>query len=81
MFVAFLTTEDNPYDPCDEFDDWYGYDVYQGYNTCSYVARIARTSDELSDAEYNQAVEAAIDEILELNLTGNYKKIIKEIKE
>lgn len=67
-----LTTTDNPFSPYTDFKSWYAYDVEKGYNTCSYVARIARTSDELSDADQQVALDDAINEILELNLLGIY---------
>ena len=37
-----LTTVDNPYDPFDNFKEWYMYDVQKGYNSSSYLARIAK---------------------------------------
>jgi hypothetical protein len=78
MRAVALTTEDNPFDPFEEFDQWNAFDQGKGYDTCSYLARIAKSSDELSEEEQLTAVEQAIDEIIELNLTGNYKKVEKE---
>lgn len=78
MEERMLTTEDNPYDPFTQFDEWYAFDTQNGYNTCSYLARIAITSDELSDTDYDQALDAAIDEIMEYNLTGNYKIVTRK---
>ncbi len=77
MRAVALTTEDNPFDPFEEFDQWNAFDQGKGYDTCSYLARIAKSSDELSEEEQLTAIEQAIDEIVELNLTGNYKKIEK----
>lgn len=37
-----LTTFDNPFDPFERFSDWFLFDVGKGYNTCSYLARIAK---------------------------------------
>ena len=45
-----LTTIDNPFNPFDQFDEWFAYDVSKGYHTCSYLARIAKTSDEIGRA-------------------------------
>lgn len=75
MAGSMLTTEDNPYNPFTQFDDWYAFDTQKKYNTCAYLARIAMTSDDLTDAENEAEIDRAIDEILSLNLTGNYKKV------
>lgn len=76
MAAVFLTTLDNPYDYFTQFDEWYAFDIEKGYNTCNYLARIALTSTEMSDRDYEKAVEDAVDEIVRLNITGNYKKIV-----
>ena len=73
-----LTTEDNPFNPFTDFDNWYAFDVSNGYNTCGYLARIAKSSDELSDLEERIEINNAIDEILSFNLTGNYIKVTKD---
>ena len=73
-----LTTEDNPFNPFTDFDNWYAFDVSNGYNTCGYLARIAKSSDELSDLEQRIEINNAIDEILSFNLTGNYIKVTKD---
>lgn len=70
-----LTTIDNPYDPFTQFDDWFAFDELKGYHSCSYLARIAKTSYELSEEEQSLAIEQAIDEIVELNVLGIYKKV------
>lgn len=73
-----LTTIDNPYDPFDDFDSWFLFDEEMGYHSTSYLGRIARTSDELSDEENNQEVERAIDEILKYDFQNIYKKVVKK---
>ena len=78
MKQVMLTTSDNPYNPFTNFDEWFAFDEQKGYHTCAYLARITKTSSNLSDADYTQEVENAIDEILKLNLTGNYVKITKQ---
>lgn len=75
MTEHMLTTEDNPYDPFTEFDEWYQWDVAAGYHTTAYLARVVRTSDELSEADQSQAIEDAIDEIVRENVLGVYKKV------
>lgn len=81
MVATFVTTMDNPYDYWTQFDEWYAYDIEKGYNTCDYVARIALTNNEMSDADYSRAVNDAVDEILRLNITGNYRKTFQNSNE
>lgn len=70
-----LTTVDNPFSPFSQWENWFDFDVSKGYNTCSLLARIARSSDELSDADEEQIVEDAINEIVSVNALGLYKKV------
>lgn len=76
MRQVMLTTIDNPYNPFTQFEDWQNFDEQKGYYTCSYLARVAKTSDEFSEADQLQAIEMAIDEIVQFNLLGIYKKIV-----
>ena len=70
-----LTTVDNPYNPYEEFSQWFIFDVLKGYNTCGYLARIARTSRQLSDEENNAEIERAIDVIIKNDFMRIYKKL------
>lgn len=70
-----LTTIDNPFNPFEDFDSWFQFDIEKGYYSCSYLARIARTSELLSDYENNLEIERAIDEIIEYNPLKIYKKV------
>ena len=81
MAAIMLTTIDNPFNPFTQWDEWKSFDEDKGYYTCAYLARIAKTSDELSDADYDLAVEEAIDEICELNTLGLYKKVSSSVEE
>jgi len=69
--VVMLTTIDNPFDPFEQFNQWYLFDMEKGYNTCAYLARI---TDKNSDSE---EVEEAIDEIIRNDFLNLYKKVIK----
>lgn len=71
--VKMLTTTDNPYDPLTEFDKWNTFDMQKGYNTCSYIDRIAINSHNLVDEDYEKAYEMAIEEIAKFNILGLYK--------
>ncbi len=72
---CMLTTIDNPFDPFEHFDSWFLFDVEKGYNSCSYLGRIANTSDQLSDEENDKEVERAIDEIIKYDFMNVYKKV------
>lgn len=73
--AVLLTTIDNPFDPLSQWNEWRRFDEDHGYYTSEYLARIAKVSDELSDADYLNAVEEAVDSICKLNVLGIYKKI------
>lgn len=73
--AVMLTTVDNPFNPLTDWDDWYNYDESKGYYTSEYLARITKTSNELSDDDQDQAITDAINEIMEMNPDGFYKKV------
>lgn len=75
-----LTTLDNPYNPFTEFDAWLSFDIAMGYNTCGYIARIAKSSHELSEVDEAKAIDDAMNEIISLNLSGNYIKVGSDYK-
>lgn len=70
-----LTTIDNPYSPFDQPDAWYNFDRQMGYYTPEYLARIAKTSMALSDAQNNAIVLDAINEIVAMNINGMYRRV------
>lgn len=72
---AMLTTIDNPFDPFTQFDDWFQFDVIKGYNSCSYLARIARISDAMTEEEKVKEINRAIDEIIQYDLQTIYRKV------
>lgn len=78
MEDCMLSTVDNPYDPFENFDEWYRFDEDNGYHTCSLLGRIAKTSDDLSDADNDSAINAAIEEIIVNDPLNRYIKVIRE---
>lgn len=70
-----LSTIDNPYNYFDDFDNWYRFDMDKGYNSCAYLDRIARTSDQLTDEENAAEIERAIDEIIKYDFMEIYIKV------
>lgn len=75
--LCALTTFDNPYNPFTQFERWFLFDTEKGYNSCGYLARIARTSDEMSESEYDSEIESAIDEIIKYDFRNIYRKVYK----
>lgn len=73
-----LTTLDNPFNPFSQYKEWYSFDTLKGYNTCTYLSIIAKTSEEQSEIDEEMAIDKAMDEIILLNPLGIYIKVTKE---
>jgi hypothetical protein len=74
-----LTTIDNPFNPFTQYDEWYSFDTASNHNTASFLARIVRTSEDMSEADQSQAIEDAIDEIVRENTSGLYRKVSQQV--
>lgn len=74
-----LTTVDNPFDPFEQFDSWFMFDVEKGYNSCGLLARIANVSDDLTEKEENLEIEKAIDQIIKYDFTDTYTKATRQM--
>lgn len=81
MKCSMLTTIDNPYDPFEDFDKWFLFDISKGYDSCGYLARVAHASDAFSEPEYFEEVERAIDEIIKLDPFNVYRKVSKDFED
>lgn len=75
MAKVMITTVDNPYSPFTQTDLWRSFDVDQGYYTREYLARIAKTAPEMTDADYDDEIERAIDDIIKYDPLKIYKKV------
>ena len=73
--VYMLTTVDNPFDPFEQFNSWFLFDVEKGYNTCAYLARLTHVYDQMSDEENDIEIDRAMDEIIKYDILGVYKKV------
>ena len=78
-YQSLLTTTDNPFDPFEQFTQWQLFDAQKGRDTCGYLMRIAKISDDMSEVEYDKEINRAIDEIIAENPLGIYKKVTKEL--
>ncbi len=79
QYRYYLTTVDNPFDPCNQFDSWYLYDELSGYGTCGLLARFAKTSDALTDEENAREINDAITRIIALDPFNIYKRVVKPL--
>ena len=79
MYECMLTTIDNPFDPFEQFTSWLLFDNEKGYNSCGYLARIAKLTDDMSQKEVDAEVERAIDEIIENDFLCIRKKVKRQI--
>ena len=80
MKEHMLTTIDNPFHPFTQFDEWLAYDIKKGHHTLSLLARVTKTSPDLSELDQSLAIEFAIDELIELNPSGILRKVTKDSK-
>lgn len=79
MQECYITTEDNPFNIFEDFDNWKQYDEDHNYFTCEYIARVRDTYPQSIDSEDEQLImNQVFDDIIELNLLGNYKKVFND---
>lgn len=81
MRESMITTVDNPFNPFEQPDEWYAWDVSHGYYSRELLARIARVSDDMSDSDIELITSQAIDDIIRLDLTNRYRKVSIEYSE
>lgn len=79
-----ITTADNPYDPFTQLDQWIMFDKLKGYHTPERLAKVAFSSEQLSDQEIYETVEAGIERLMKYGAIDKkgfiveYVKVIKE---
>lgn len=75
---AMLTTYDNPFNPFEEFEQWFKFDMIHGHDCCGRLARLCGTSvNVLSDEINEDDADKAMDEIIKDEPTI-YLKVTKE---
>ena len=72
-----LSTNDNPFDPFEDFDNWYLYDIEYGYYSCSKLDRIVKIKDDFTEIEISQETERAIDAIIKNDFTDKFIKVTR----
>lgn len=74
-----LTTFDNPYDPFEQFEEWFLFDVEKGYNTCAYMGRLSKITDDMSQKEIDEECDRVMDQIIKYDFMNIYKKVCRDM--
>ena len=79
MRQVMLSTVDNPFNPFTEFDSWDTWDRQAGYCCTAFLARVVKTSEELSEGDQMLAVEQGIDEIVKYDALEVFIKLTLDV--
>lgn len=80
QYDCMLTTIDNPFDPFEQFDDWYRFDIEKQYYSAQRWTRFAHFTDDMTEQEEREESERAMDEFIALDFLDLYKKVKKPIE-
>lgn len=72
-----ITTIDNPYDPFEQFDLWFMFDIEKGYYTYSKIARLSNVTFDMAPFEFDRETNRAIDKLIEIDFANIYKKVYR----
>lgn len=78
MSIIALTTVDNPYDPVNDFQRWFVFDVSHGYDTCGVLDSLMNLPEGATEVETAFAVENAVDRIVAADPFNFYKKFVSK---
>jgi epoxyqueuosine reductase QueG len=77
MKEYWLTTKDNPYNPFEQFPEWYRFDLEKGYHSSERLARIALVPESLSKQEQQEEILDSIQRIIKID--SNFMMVEREI--
>ena len=72
------TTIDNPFNPFDDFNSWFMFDIEKGYYTSNKLGRLTHLTDDMTELEENEEVERAVDELISIDPLDIYIKVVRE---
>ena len=61
-----VTTSDNPYSPFREWEEWYAFDVDQGYHTCALLDRVTIEGENIDTG----GIERGQADVVRYNVSG-----------
>ena len=76
-----LTTVDNPFNPFEQFEEWYLFDKEKGYDCCEKLDRFVEITDEMSEIEKDMETERAINKIISIDFLDIYTKVSKDLND
>lgn len=78
IIKSMLTTVDNPFNPFENFDDWYIFDQDKRHFCCERLAEVVGSDlKDSNEIEQIAITESAIDYIVDNDLLGNFVKVQK----
>ena len=77
MIQYMITTNDNPFSPFDDFDNWFQFDTQKDHYSFSVLMREAVLQDDMTELEYNAEISRAIEEIIKNDFTDTFMKATK----
>ena len=78
ILKSMLSTKDNPFDPFEDFNNWFNYDSDMKYDCCGILDRITGNLDKLSPVEEALVIEKAIDDFILSDPLNLYIKVQKD---
>ena len=73
-----ITTIDNPFNPFDDFENWFLFDCEKNYYTLNKLARISKVDDSMTEKEESEEIERAIERLIEIDPLDIYIKVYKK---
>lgn len=75
---SMLSTKDNPFNPFEDFKNWFDYDSDYKYNSCGILDLITGDMSKLSPTEQALKTEMAIDSFINSDPLGIYIKVQRD---
>lgn len=73
-----ITTIDNPFNPFDDFENWFLFDCEKNYYTLNKLARLSKVDDSMTEKEESKEIERAIERLIEIDPLDIYIKVYKK---
>lgn len=81
VYECLISTKDNPFDPFEQFEDWYRFDKEKGYDSNERATRLAHFEENMTEPECMQEFERAIDRLIEIDPFDVFIKVRRKATE